>query len=286
MSDKVQVLVLRAAGINCDRETEEGFRMAGAEPFSVHVNRLKADASPLDHADILVIPGGFSYGDSIAAGTILASELRHGLREPLARFVAGGKLVLGICNGFQTLTKAGLLPGFEPFEDPPRATVTFNESDRYEDRWVAMRVESGLCPLFPEGHILEMPVGHGEGRFVAHREVIERLEAAGQIVLRYVDREGKTTGYPWNPNGSVDHIAGICDPTGRIVGLMPHPDRHLHPYNHPRWTRDGLQETADGLAVFSRAVRYARERRQGGTSPPPGSKEGEPTGLRKERVRT
>lgn len=258
-----RVLILRAAGINCDLETENAFRLVGASPFRVHINRLMADPKQLDDAEILVVPGGFSYGDAISAGTILANELRSSLRDPILRFLADGKIILGICNGFQILTKAGLLPGFEPFEEPARATVSFNASDRFEDRWVRLRVESQLSPLFRGGQrYLEMPVAHSEGRFVPGEGILERLQDSGQILLRYVDRDGEVAGYPHNPNGSEDHIAGICDPTGRIVGLMPHPERNIYPHHHPRWTREGLRDQSDGIIVFQNALSHCLERRQ------------------------
>ncbi len=257
----VSALVLRAAGINCDIETEHAFHLVGAQADRVHINRLKSEPELLSKADILVIPGGFSYGDAISAGTILANELRTSLQDPLRKFVGEGKLILGICNGFQILTKAGLLPGFDLFEEPAQATVSFNASDRFEDRWVRLRIDSEKSPLARGRSFLEMPVAHAEGRFVAEDDVLAKLSAQGQIVMRYVNRDGEIDGYPSNPNGSVDNIAGICDPSGNIFGLMPHPERFVYPYHHPRWTREGLRDESDGLLLFKNAVGHALERR-------------------------
>ena len=237
--DQVRVLVLRAAGINCDEEVMHAWRLAGAEPSLVHVNRLVEKPSMLDAHSIVTIPGGFSYGDDIAAGTILAQRVTLGLSEALRSFVDRGGGLLGICNGFQVLVKAGLLPGAD--FGPAQVTVTYNDSARFEARWVRLEVCTDHCPFLTKGGLggvlLEMPVEHAEGKVLTASDAVTReLAQRGRIAVRYVDETGRTDRYPANPNGSVAGIAGLCDETGRIFGLMPHPDRHLDHTQHPLWT--------------------------------------------------
>lgn len=258
---KVAVLVLRAAGINCDEEVVHGWRLASAEPTLMHVAKLAADPGILDGFQVVTIPGGFSYGDDIAAGTILAQRFIQELAEPLHRLVERGGGIFGICNGFQVMVKAGLLPGGDWGRG--KVTVTSNDSARFEARWVRMVVCTQRCPFLPKdagaATQLEMPVEHAEGKVIAaDAGIIRKLEEAGQIALRYVDDQGRHDTYPANPNGSVGGIAGLCDPTGRVFGLMPHPDRHLDRTQHPQWTRRARSTCAipDGLAVFQNAVAY------------------------------
>ena len=253
----VRALVLRTAGTNCDVETAFALEQAGSAADVIHVQRVTERPSMLDEYQILALPGGFSYGDDVAAGKVFANEMKHMLGDPLAAFVAAGKLVIGICNGFQVMVKLGLLPG--PFSAGARqsVTLTYNDSNKFEDRWVYLKVDSDRC-VFTRGiERLYIPVAHGEGKFVAQDEgLLDDLEANGQVVFRYVNAESEPDGYPWNPNGSQRDIAGICDPTGRILGLMPHPERHVLPTQHPRWTREGLKPEGDGAAVFRNAVSY------------------------------
>ena len=248
-------LVLRAAGTNCDRETQFALQEAGFKAERVHVFRLMEDPEALANVQFLVIPGGFSYGDDVAAGKILANQMLHRLAEALNEFVAAGKLVLGICNGFQVLVKSGLLPWgrVEPGQAHHDATLGWNDSARFEDRWVCLRSDSSKCVFLPPGRIIALPVAHGEGKFITRSdEVLERLRVGDQVAVRYVGAEGRTGDYPVNPNGSVDDIAGICDPSGRIMGLMPHPERFVDITHHPRWTRGGVRQ-ADGAIFFQRA---------------------------------
>jgi len=256
-----KVIVLRTAGTNCDHETVYAFRMVGADVDLVHINQLIRREEELSPYQVLAIPGGFSYGDDIAAGKILANELKYRLREPVEQFVAEGKLIIGICNGFQVMVKAGLLPGFNGISDVQEATIYTNDSARFECRWVYLKhMDNGKC-VFTRGikEIIYLPVAHGEGKFTTiNEETLDALESGDQVVFKYVDSEGKHAGYPWNPNGSDRSIAGICDSTGRIFGLMPHPERYLSKYNHPRWTREKLEEEGDGVAIFRNAVEYAR----------------------------
>ncbi|MHB1557405.1 MAG: phosphoribosylformylglycinamidine synthase I [Isosphaeraceae bacterium] len=252
-----RAIVLRAPGTNCDEETAAAWEQAGAEVETWHVGRLAESPEALDTFQILTIPGGFSYGDDLGAGRILAAKVGSIVGESLRRFHDRGGLVLGICNGFQVLVRAGLLPGDAA---TGRATLARNESGRFEARWVRLAVRPGHSPFLPAGFApaIELPVAHGEGRFVTSDAAdLAALDRAGQIVLQYADHEGRPTDrYPDNPNGSPMAIAGICDPTGRILGLMPHPERFVDPWHHPRWTRrrDSGLETGDGLAIFSSAV--------------------------------
>ena len=255
---KPRVMVLRAAGTNCDRETVEAFRLAGARAERVHVMQVVAGERKLSEVDILVAPGGFSYGDDIAAGKVFAVELECRLGDALREFVAAGKLILGICNGFQVLIKTGLLPGPEFGPAGEAATLTWNFSGRFEDRWVHLSAPSEVC-VFTRGlESLELPVAHAEGRFVtASDSVRAKMHSQGQVALRYSRPDGREPAYPDDPNGSADHIAGICDPTGRILGMMPHPERFVSRYQHPRWTRlPANGQEGDGLALFRNAVEY------------------------------
>jgi phosphoribosylformylglycinamidine synthase len=251
------VLILRSPGTNCDAEAAFAFEQAGAKVERLHVNVLRENPRRLRDSQILVVPGGFSYGDDIGAGKVLALHLQHFLGDALREFrdAEPDKLVLGICNGFQVLLKAGLL--VPPDEDGPLATLGLNESGKFEDRWVHMEVTPGRCPFLKGITRIHAPIAHGEGNFVCRKEWIVRgLAQAGQVVLRYVDEYGRRGGYPINPNGSQDDIAGICDVTGRVLGLMPHPERHVLPTHHPQWSRRGLVPEGDGLAVFRNAVEF------------------------------
>jgi phosphoribosylformylglycinamidine synthase len=266
---ETRVLLLRTAGTNCDRELDHAFTLVGAEVESLHINALLADPTQLEKYQVLGFPGGFSYGDDIASGKILANQLIHHLKAPLRRFVDEGKLVIGICNGFQVLVKSGLLPGPMPqlsSDDWHPTTLTYNTQGRFEDRWVKVRAVSKKCAWLPEGGIgvppmvLDFPIAHGEGRFVTRDgAVLEALRANDQIAFEYVNADGSRAGqFPALPNGSTEAIAGICDVTGRVLGLMPHPERVVHAENHPLFTRGGGK--ADGLAVFKTAMKYLRER--------------------------
>lgn len=251
-----RVLILRAPGANCDGETQFAFERAGAVAERVHIHRLREEPTLLADYQILVVPGGFTYGDDVAAGKILANQLRHFLADALQKFRDQEKLILGICNGFQVLLKAGLL--VPPDEDEgPLATLTLNESGRFGDRWIHMRAQPGHCPFLRGYDRLHLPVAHGEGKFVVAKAwILEGLKQAGQIVLTYCDAEGKSGPFPINPNGSQGEVGGVCDVTGRVLGLMPHPERHLLPIQHPRWTREGLAPEGDGMRLFRNAVEF------------------------------
>jgi phosphoribosylformylglycinamidine synthase len=252
---KPRVLILRAPGSNCDAEAQYAFELAGATAERVHINRIREQPAQLQRYQVLVVPGGFTYGDDVAAGKILANQLSHFLGDELRAFRDREKLILGICNGFQALLKAGLL--LPPDENGPVATLAHNASGKFEDRWITLQATPGQCPFLTGIQRLHLPIAHGEGRFLCREEwMLHGLEQAGQVVLRYVDEQGRPGPFPVNPNGSQGDVAGICDPTGRVLGLMPHPERHVLPTQHPQWTRLGLAPEGDGLALFRNAVRF------------------------------
>ncbi|MGD9721397.1 MAG: phosphoribosylformylglycinamidine synthase subunit PurQ [Pirellulales bacterium] len=259
-----RVLILRAPGANCDAETEFAFERAGGLPQRLHVNRLLEAPRQLADYQILCIPGGFSYGDDIAAGRILGNQLRHHLADRVQEFKAAGKLILGICNGFQILIRSGVLLPLADDGTAP-ATLAWNASGKFEDRWVPLSVAAKTSVFFAGIETMYLPIAHAEGRFVPRDEpMLRSLEAAGQIVLRYGAPSAASqplqmaagVPYPDNPNGSLADVAGVCDPTGRVCGLMPHPERHIDPTQHPRWTRGPLPAAGDGLRVFQNAVAY------------------------------
>lgn len=258
------VLILRAPGTNCDQETAYAFEQAGGRTEILHINRLLENHSLFDRFQILCIPGGFSYGDDVGAGRILANQIEHHLAEKLAEFKAAEKLILGICNGFQVLLKSGILLENDA-QAGPAATLTWNDSGRYEDRWVKLGVD-GTTSVFLAGiESMYLPIAHAEGKFVARDDaVLGRLGAAGQLALRYRPlHDGAdppleaAVPFPDNPNGSALNVAGVCDASGRVLGLMPHPERHIDRTQHPRWTRGEGSEHGDGLKMFQNAVKYS-----------------------------
>lgn len=250
-----KVLILRAPGANCDQETQFAFEQAGARPERLHINRLRENPMLLKDFQILVVPGGFTYGDDVAAGKILACQLGHYLGDMLRVFRDKEKLILGICNGFQALLKAGLI--LPPDEDGPLATLTGNLSGKFDDRWISLKARPGKCPFLKGYDYLHLPIAHGEGNFVCRESwILKGLDQSGQVVLTYVDEAGKAGPYPVNPNGSQGDVAGLCDITGRVLGLMPHPERHVLPTQHPQWTRRGLATQGEGLQLFRNAVEF------------------------------
>lgn len=254
-----RVLILRAPGTNCDEESAHAFALAGGVPERWHVNRLLEEPKKAAEFQILCLPGGFSYGDDIAAGRILGNQIEHHLADTLRAFRDAGKLIIGICNGFQILLKTELLVAKDAAG--PQATLAANESGKFEDRWVRLATSGSKCVFLQGIEDLELPVAHGEGRFVPRdKQVLGRLREAGQIVLKYKPLCSKSSRseipYPDNPNGAIDNIAGICDTTGRVFGLMPHPERFVDPTQHPNWTRGPQREAGAGLRVFQNAARY------------------------------
>jgi len=251
-----RVLLLRAPGTNCDREAAFAMECAGATTQRVHINELREKPDLLDQSQILVLSGGFSYGDDVSAGKILANQLEHFLGDAVRAFRAQEKLILGICNGFQALLKAGLILPPDP-DDGQQITLAHNTNGRFSDRWVNLKVTSRKSPFLTGIEALDVPVAHGEGRFSCKKDWILRgLEQSGQIVLRYHDPNGSPAAYPFNPNGSQDDIAGLCDASGYVLGLMPHPERHILPTQHPHWTRRTSAPEGDGMKIFRNAVNY------------------------------
>jgi phosphoribosylformylglycinamidine synthase len=254
---KPKALILRAPGTNCDQETGFAFEQAGAEIAFVHINQLMNSPNLLADAQILCLPGGFSYGDDIAAGRILSSQMRSALAVKLGEFHQAGKLILGICNGFQVLIKTGFL--LPPDDAGLPATLTWNENGRFVDCWVDLKSDGDKCVFLQGIEHMYLPIAHAEGKFVPRdQSVFDQLQANHQLALKYC-RPGGLNGhvpFPYNPNGSTGHVAGVCDSTGRIFGLMPHPERHIDPTHHPRWTREGLAEKGDGMAIFENAVKF------------------------------
>ena len=270
-SRQPSVLVVTGYGINCEEETAYAFRLAGAETTIAHVNDLLDGRESLERHQILALPGGFSYGDALGSGLALANKIRFApgpggtLLERIRRFVAAGKQVIGICNGFQVLVKTGLLPGLDPALTPA-VSLAGNDSGRFEDRWVHLAVDSRRAVAVRGIKALFLPVRHGEGKFVTgSTDLLTQLGERGQVVLRYADPPefSPTMAYPANPNGSEGAVAGICDPTGRVLGLMPHPEAFLTFYNHPCWARLRAEgkvpqsEEGEGLALFYNMVRFA-----------------------------
>jgi phosphoribosylformylglycinamidine synthase I len=252
---KVKTLILRAPGTNCDVEAAFAFERAGAQVDLIHVDELIRRQKPLSNYQIMVIPGGFTYGDDISAGRILANELRLKLGDEIQKFVDDGRLILGICNGFQVLVKAGLLPKSKG-ENSQSLTLASNDSGRFECRWVYLRANKTSPCIFTRGiNLMYLPVAHGEGKVVIEPGVLEELNVA----LYYADETGDIrAGYPHNPNGSVNNIAGICDATGRIFAMMPHPERFIRLTQHPRWARERGGDYGDGFRVFLSAVEWAK----------------------------
>lgn len=260
-----RVLILRAPGANCDLETAHAFERAGAVCDRLHVNRLLESPATLAQYQVLCLPGGFSYGDDLAAGRILGSKLRQHLSAAMRDFKEAGKLILGICNGFQILLKSGLLLAEDPHHGPP-VTLTWNAGGRFLDRWVTLRTAGSTAVFFTGIETLYLPIAHAEGRIATRTpQVLDELARNRQIALHYAADDGSAPPagallpFPLNPNGAEGNVAGLCDPSGRVCGLMPHPERHIDPTQHPRWTRRREQPPAgDGLRVFQNAVDYFR----------------------------
>jgi phosphoribosylformylglycinamidine synthase subunit PurQ / glutaminase len=241
------VIILRAPGTNCDAETAFAFEQAGAKTEVFHINRLLENPTLFCRFQILCVPGGFSYGDDLGSGRILGNQMLHHLVDEMLAFKAEGKLILGICNGFQVLMKSPVL--LDSNGAGPAATLTTNDCGRYQDRWVRLETRGQKCVFLKGIERMYLPVAHAEGKFVArNEETLRQLDAAGQLAIRYVSAD--------NPNGAQADVAGVCDSTGRVLGLMPHPERHIDPTQHPRWTRNEAGAVGDGLQMFRNAVEY------------------------------
>jgi phosphoribosylformylglycinamidine synthase subunit PurQ / glutaminase len=260
MPQNVKVIIIRTAGTNCNEETAFAFSRMGAYVDQVHINALISGTRKLSDYHILALPGGFSYGDDIASGRILANELRLKLADDLRQFIKDGKLIIGICNGFQILAKAGILPGLG-WKIGQEATLFYNDSAKFEARWVHLKVENQCVWTRGMSGQIYLPVAHGEGKFIPRdKKVLDTLTSNRQIVFRYCSSEGGKPSYPDNPNGAVEDIAGISDTTGRVLGLMPHPERHFLFEQHPSWTRlNKKSEFGDGAKIFENGINYVKE---------------------------
>ena len=266
---KPLTLIIRTAGTNCDRELAHAFELAGAQVVYKHISELIQDPSIFAQADLVGFPGGFSYGDDIAAGRILANILRHNLYQPITDAIHRGVPMIGICNGFQVMVKLGLLP--EPDAGRQTATLADNLSGRFTDKWVSLDpVQDSVC-IWTKGMngTFDLPIAHGEGRFVPESdEQLANLKSRKQIALRY--SLATSASFPGNPNGSTDNIAGVCDATGLVLGLMPHPERNTHATNHPHWTRkstEALAQTPAGLKFFQNAVQHVLSKKPAPAAP-------------------
>ncbi|MFH0909245.1 MAG: phosphoribosylformylglycinamidine synthase subunit PurQ [bacterium] len=263
-----RVLIITGYGLNCEAESKYAWEQAGAETELIHLNDLLAQPARLHEFQSLMFIGGFSYGDHMGSGLVFALRVKHHLREHLARFIADGKLVLGVCNGFQIITKMGLLPGLDGEYFQQTLALMQNDCGTYQDFWIHLRFDPDSPCVFTRGlDTMTLPIRHGEGKlFTRDKKLLERIEALRGVPCRYVD---PATGepsmkHPHNPNGSLNAMAGLCDPTGRVFGLMPHPEAFIFPENHPHWDLHRLRgeppERGDGLKIFENGVRYLRER--------------------------
>jgi phosphoribosylformylglycinamidine synthase I len=259
-----RVLIMHATGTNRDREAAQACELAGGNAEIVHVNQLRAGSRHLADYQMLLLPGGFSYGDDLGAGRLWASDLSHLLRDQVGPFIEAGRPVMGICNGFQALVKSGFLLGTraeaEGEQGRIHATLTRNASNRFECRWVWLQPDPDSPCVFTRGleERIHCPVAHGEGRFVPRDDgVLRTLEGEHLVAVRYVDPEDGPARYPHNPNGSVADIAGVCSPTGTVFGLMPHPEDHIFPEQHPRWARGERGNL--GSVLFENGIRYASQ---------------------------
>ena len=270
MVERPTVAVLSGFGINCETETMAVFEMAGASSERVHVNRLVNGELSLSNYDIMAIPGGFSFGDHLGSGRLMGNRLRFGLRSQVREFVKAGKPVIGICNGFQVLVKMGLLPGDEDVSLIQTASLALNDSGHYEDRWVTLEIDQNSPCIWTKGiKRMRVPVRHGEGKFVTdNRPLMDEWEDKGQIAVRYVDPDSEYPSlsrnvlpYPTSPNQSWRNIAGVCDPSGLVFGLMPHPEANHSTWLGATWTREDVNHgEGEGMALFRNAVNYVLER--------------------------
>jgi phosphoribosylformylglycinamidine synthase I len=266
---KIKALVLTGYGLNCDHETAYAFELAGAKPVLCHINDLISGAMSLDGVHIMAFIGGFSWGDDHGAGVVQAVRMRTQMGDKLLRFIDQGKLIIGICNGFQCLVNLGLLPALDDDYTRRSVALTYNDCGNFQDRWVNLSINPA-SPCIWTRHLttLELPVRHGEGKFFADDETMSRLAANQQVALQYACPDGSPAKgeFPFNPNGSIMDIAGICDPSGRIFGLMPHPEGYNHWTNHPNWMllkeqikrrkQPPVESITPGIALFKNAVDY------------------------------
>ena len=263
--NQIKALVITGFGLNCETETAAACKLVGMTPEKVHLNDLIAGKRTLDEFHFLCFIGGFSFGDHLGSGTVFANRVKFQLQDQLQKFVDDGKLVIGICNGFQTLTRLGMVPAIHGDYFVQEAALAHNDCGVFRDDWCYLKAEKASPCVFTHNmDQFKLPLRHGEGKFVATPEVMAEIEANNQVALRYCNADGSiATEFPANPNGSTNSIAGICDETGRIFGLMPHPEAFLSPFNSPDWTRDRangkIAEEGDGVMIFRNAAEYIAE---------------------------
>ncbi|MDP8011647.1 MAG: phosphoribosylformylglycinamidine synthase subunit PurQ [Thermoplasmata archaeon] len=260
--DEIRIAILRIEGTNCEEESYNAFKILGTKPEYVHVNELSRGLKKLNDYQMIFIPGGFSGGDYVRAGAIFASRMKGTISMDLKKFIDDGKLVIGVCNGFQVLIELGFLPGINTdWSEKPQAALAPNISNRFECRWIYVKKEKNSCEFLKnidDGKIIALPIAHAEGRFIFSKEnekkYLEHMIDNNQIALRYVDPNGNYEEYPWNPNGSLYNIAGICNENGNVFGLMPHPERAFSRYQHPGFYRNLYEEP--GKKIFKGMVDY------------------------------
>jgi phosphoribosylformylglycinamidine synthase subunit PurQ / glutaminase len=266
MASNISVLIITGYGLNCEDESRYAWELAGARPEMIHFSDLLSQPARLSDFAAMMFIGGFAYGDHMTSGHVFALRAKHRLSGELAKFIREGKLILGACNGFQIMVKLGLLPGLDNDYFTQTVSIIQNDCGAFQDRWVRLRFESASPCVFTRGlDFVDLPVRHGEGKvFTLDKKLLQRLESSGCVPCRYSDpRTGAATQeFPYNPNGALNAIAGLCDPTGRVFGLMPHPEAYLYPENHPQWDLQKLRGTLPaqgmGLSFFSNAVAHLR----------------------------
>lgn len=258
----VKVLVITGFGLNCEKETSAAFNYCGAKAEMVHLNDILDGKRTLAEFHILAFIGGFSFGDHLGAGTVFANRVKFRLRDQLEKFIADGKLVIGICNGFQTLSRLGMVPALNGNYFIQEAALAHNECGVFRDDWCYLKANPESPCIFTKNiDLVRLPIRHGEGKFVAHDTMLEEIEHNNLVALRYANADGSiATDFPANPNGSLNAIAGVCDKTGRLFGLMPHPEAFLSPFNSPSWTTDKLNgqlaKEGEGVPFFKNAVNF------------------------------
>lgn len=265
---KPLTLVITGYGINCEEETAHAFRLAGAETAIVHINDIIENRKMLKDYRIMMFPGGFSYGDDTGSGKALANRIKNNLSDELREFMNRDTLMLGICNGFQVLVNLGVVPATEGFTGKSQAALEYNKSFRYQCRWIDVKVEKNTPCVFTRGiERMHIPVAHGEGNFYAPQDVLDTINSKNLVTMRYINNDGKPADgkFPCNPNGSVQDIASICSPDGRIMGMMPHPERGMFFTQRDDWTNlreeyrrrgEDIPEYSDGIQIFRNAVSY------------------------------
>lgn len=267
MASKIPILIITGYGLNCEDESRYAWQLAGGHPSLVHFSDLLARPGVLREFAVMMFIGGFAYGDHMTSGHVFALKVKHRLSDELDRFIRDGKLIMGVCNGFQIMVKIGLLPGLDNDFFFQKLSIIQNDCGTFQDRWVRLRFEPSSPCVFTRGlDYMDLPVRHGEGKvFTLDKKLLQKIEDAGCVPCRYADPvSGKPTQrFPHNPNGALNAIAGLCDPTGRIFGLMPHPEAYLYPENHPLWDlqkiQGGLPDHGLGLHLFRNAVEYLKQ---------------------------